>query len=234
MTTTSATNTTTNTTSTSSSSTATAQADAQKQKNQFLQMLLTQLKNQNPLNTMDSTQFASQLAQYSALEQQIDTNTKLDSLITATSTSTISPISYLGTTIDYDSKTAPVQNEAATWTYSSSGASKVTLKITDSAGDVVYTGDGDASAGDHVLTLDSLKGVADGTQLTLAVSAADSSGTAVTPTITSRATIDAVDTSSGTTTLEAAGYAIKSSLVKRVATAKTASTDTSTNTTATN
>jgi flagellar basal-body rod modification protein FlgD len=213
------------TSSTTTSSTAAAAADAQKQKNQFLQMLLTQLQNQNPLNAMDSTQFASQLAQYSQLEQQIDTNSKLDSLISAASTATVSPLSYLGTTVDYDSATAPVQNEQATWTYSTSGASKVSLLITDSAGDTVYSGDGDISAGNHTLTLDSLTGVSDGTGLTLKVTATDASGNAITPVITSRANIDAVDTSDGTTTLEAGGYSIKSSLVKRIATTTTAASD---------
>jgi flagellar basal-body rod modification protein FlgD len=35
----------------------------------FLQLLVAQLKNQDPLNPADSTQFVSQLAQFSELEQ---------------------------------------------------------------------------------------------------------------------------------------------------------------------
>ncbi len=37
----------------------------------FLQLLVAQLKNQNPLNPQDGTQFVSQLAQFSQLEQVI-------------------------------------------------------------------------------------------------------------------------------------------------------------------
>jgi flagellar basal-body rod modification protein FlgD len=41
----------------------------------FLQLLVAQIKNQNPLTPMDSTQFMSQLAQFSNLEQLITLNT---------------------------------------------------------------------------------------------------------------------------------------------------------------
>src|SRR5436305_350324 len=48
---------------------------------QFLTLLTTQLKNQDPLSPTDSSQFTSQLVQFSQVEQAIDTNTKLDTLI---------------------------------------------------------------------------------------------------------------------------------------------------------
>jgi flagellar basal-body rod modification protein FlgD len=41
----------------------------QDQKNQFLQLLVAQLKGQNPLDPLDGTQFVSQLAQFSSLEE---------------------------------------------------------------------------------------------------------------------------------------------------------------------
>ena len=40
----------------------------------FLQLFVSQLKNQNPLNPADGTQFVSQLAQFSELEQVININ----------------------------------------------------------------------------------------------------------------------------------------------------------------
>jgi flagellar basal-body rod modification protein FlgD len=46
---------------------ATSKADTQK--NQFLQLLVAQLKGQNPLDPLDGTQFVSQLAQFSSLEE---------------------------------------------------------------------------------------------------------------------------------------------------------------------
>lgn len=45
----------------------------------FLQLLVTQLANQDPLNPMDNQEFAAQLAQYSSLEQLTKVNTNLES-----------------------------------------------------------------------------------------------------------------------------------------------------------
>lgn len=63
---------------TSVSSTATSSATSTE--NQFLSILTTELTNQDPTNAMDPTTFASQLVSYAGLEQQIDTNSKLDTL----------------------------------------------------------------------------------------------------------------------------------------------------------
>lgn len=46
----------------------------------FLKLLTTQMTNQDPLNPVDSTQFATQLAQFSAVEQQTKTNSLLEGL----------------------------------------------------------------------------------------------------------------------------------------------------------
>lgn len=55
--------------------------------NAFLQLLIAQLKNQDPTAPMDSTQFVAQLATFSQVEQSVATNSKLDSLLTAQSLS---------------------------------------------------------------------------------------------------------------------------------------------------
>lgn len=46
----------------------------------FLQLLVTQLKNQDPTNPVDGTQFVAQLATFSQLEQMINANTKLQQI----------------------------------------------------------------------------------------------------------------------------------------------------------
>ena len=48
-------------------------------KDEFLNLLVTQLKYQNPLEPMDDTQFVAQLAQFSSLEKLTDINTTLQS-----------------------------------------------------------------------------------------------------------------------------------------------------------
>jgi flagellar basal-body rod modification protein FlgD len=49
-------------------------------KDAFLQMLVTQLRNQDPTNPLDSTQFAAQLAQFNTLEQLINLNERFDAM----------------------------------------------------------------------------------------------------------------------------------------------------------
>lgn len=69
----------------SSTSTDTSTAAAAKSNtlnyNDFLKLMIAQMKNQDPLNPTDSTQYMSQIAQFSTVEQTINTNSKLDQLL---------------------------------------------------------------------------------------------------------------------------------------------------------
>ena len=49
-------------------------------KNDFLTMIITQLQNQDPLNPLDNSQFITQLAQFSTLEQMSNMSSQLNSL----------------------------------------------------------------------------------------------------------------------------------------------------------
>lgn len=76
-------------TSSSSSSLSSASAqEAQVTEQQFLQLLVAQLQNQDPLNPMDGTQFVSQLAQFSQLEQMIGVNQGVQQLVVDAGTPT--------------------------------------------------------------------------------------------------------------------------------------------------
>src|SRR5262249_39455842 len=66
----------------------------------FLQLLTTQLQNQNPLDPLDTNQFTSQLVQFAGVEQQLRTNDNLDSLVKLTkSTQNTAALGYVGATI---------------------------------------------------------------------------------------------------------------------------------------
>ena len=49
----------------------------------FLQLLIAQMKNQDPTKPTDPSQFVAQLASFSSVEQAIKTNNKLDSMMTS-------------------------------------------------------------------------------------------------------------------------------------------------------
>lgn len=77
-------------TSAASAAVSTTRTDAEKASvdyNAFLQLLVAQLKNQDPLNPADPTTQLSQLASFSNVEQSIKLNEKLSSLLTASSLS---------------------------------------------------------------------------------------------------------------------------------------------------
>ncbi len=65
----------------------TAAAAATVDYNSFLKLMVQELKNQDPTNPSDPTQYLSQLASFSSVEQGIQTNGKLDSLLTTSSLS---------------------------------------------------------------------------------------------------------------------------------------------------
>jgi len=64
--------------STSGSNAITNAAGGTMGKDQFVQLLITQMKNQDPMNPMDGKDLAAQLAQFSSVEQLININQKLD------------------------------------------------------------------------------------------------------------------------------------------------------------
>ncbi len=67
-----------------SASTAT-QSQSQVDYNSFLKLLVAQMKNQDPTNPMDSTQYVAQLASFSNVEQSVQINAKLGQLLQSSS-----------------------------------------------------------------------------------------------------------------------------------------------------
>ena len=88
------TTTTTTTQSTSNSAASQASAKASLDYDSFLQLLIAQMKNQDPTDPMDASEQVAQLATFSQVEQTIQTNTKLDTLLASSSLTQAS--SYVG------------------------------------------------------------------------------------------------------------------------------------------
>src|ERR1700756_4166435 len=84
----------------------------------FLTLLTTQLKNQDPTSPMDSNQFTQQLVEYSQVEQQINTNTNLTTLISqGTTNAAAMTSSYLGKNVSITNGNASLSSGKANWTY---------------------------------------------------------------------------------------------------------------------
>ncbi len=164
----------------------------------FLTLLTTQLKNQDPTSPMDSNAFTQQLVMYSQVEQQIDTNSNLKTLIgQGTSSAAAVTTGYLGKKVSITNGNASLTGGAATWTYNlGTVAATNQLTVTDANGKIVYTGAGDTTAGSHVFNWDGKDNngnqLSDGTYK-LAVTAADSGGTAITSSVASAGVVSQID-----------------------------------------
>jgi len=168
----------------------------------FLQLLTTQLQHQDPLDPMDTSQFTQQLVEYSQVEQQIDTNSNLQSLISqGTQQSAAYATGYLGKTVTVSGGEGSLTNGQAQWTYNLGTAStSTTLQITDANGNVVYGGSGKTTAGNSNFNWNGVDN--SGNQLpdgsyTLAVKAS-AGGSTVTTSVTAVGTVSEVNMINGT------------------------------------
>src|SRR5215210_4433176 len=82
----------------------------------FLTLLTTQLKNQNPLDPLDTNQFTQQLVQFAGVEQQLKSNDQLATLVSLRKTAqSTAALDFVGKAVAIDGANAPLVNNAATW-----------------------------------------------------------------------------------------------------------------------
>jgi flagellar basal-body rod modification protein FlgD len=107
----------------------------------FLQLLTTQLRNQNPLDPLDTNQFTQQLVQFAQVEQQMKSNDQLASLVSLEkSAQATTALAYVGATVVVDGATAQLAGGAASWNLNVTKPSTATITIKDAIGQNVYTG----------------------------------------------------------------------------------------------
>ena len=122
----------------------------------FLTLLTTQLKNQDPLEPLDSNEFTAQLVQFTSVEQSIATNKHLESLVALSSTNAANAaVTYLGKEVTAEGITSRLDGGEARWSYSLPlPAAQTTLTVTDIFGRAVYTTAGETSDGNHTFNWD--------------------------------------------------------------------------------
>lgn len=106
-------------------------------KNDFLQMLVAQLQNQDPLNPMDGTDFVAQLATFSSLEQLTNMNSQLNQLgLYQTTMTNTQAVNLLGKEVTVNQSNGfQVNGSTADFSYNLAlPAERVSIAIYDSSG----------------------------------------------------------------------------------------------------
>jgi len=208
--------TTTSSTGTSSSTSSSSLTGINMGKEDFLKLLTTQLRYQNPLSPDDPKEFVAQLAQFSSLEQLLNVNTKLDNFSTTVqslqnSQNMAQGVSLLGKTVRAQGNSFTVTSGTASagTVILGSDAKSVKVSISNSSGQLVRTLDlGSQSSGENQISWDgkdsSGNQVADGTY-SFQVSALDSKGATVTSANLVAGTVDEVLQNSGKVYLKVNG-----------------------------
>ena len=188
----------------------------------FLTLLTTQLKNQNPLDPMKSETFTQQLVQMSAVEQSIQTNKNLETLISASSFQAANTaVDLIGKEIDAVGAGATLKDGSAKWTITlASAAPDTTVQVLDKNGATVYTAALNGKSGSQSFTWDGKD--ASGSQLDdgtyfLQVTANDASGKAVGGAVTAKGIVTAVDITSSNPVITVNGTQVKYSDVTSIA-----------------
>jgi flagellar basal-body rod modification protein FlgD len=118
-------------------------------KNDFLALLVKQMQVQDPLNPMDDKEFVAQLAQFSSLEQLTNINTGIDKLNAATTQQQMfSAVGFIGKQVKASGNTLAKTDDTVSSLYYTLGsaATKVSINIMDSNGNIVRTVDQGAKA----------------------------------------------------------------------------------------
>jgi flagellar basal-body rod modification protein FlgD len=164
----------------------------------FLTLLTTQLQNQNPLDPLDTNQFTQQLVEFAGVQQQLNTNDSLSTLVSLQQTTqSTEALNYVGKVAVVKGNTAVMANSEAVWEVSIPSNSTMDVSIASSTGQTVFTGSYAVSAGNNQPFAWNGQGN-DGTQwpdgnYTMTATAKDSSGGSVGITTYVGGTVSSVD-----------------------------------------
>jgi flagellar basal-body rod modification protein FlgD len=101
----------------------------------FLNLLMTQLQNQDPTSPMDANSFTSELVEFSSVEQQINTNSSLNTLIQLTQAGDVSQATaVVGKQVMVQSTQLPLQNGSGTLVFTAASAGPATITVQNANG----------------------------------------------------------------------------------------------------
>lgn len=107
----------------------------------FIRLLTAQIRNQDPLSPMDSTQFVEQLATFSTLEQQVRSNVNLESIATMIyDMGSLIAGQWLGKTVTFESSWIPYTGSDIQFTAEvPAGTDHSALTVRDANGNIIWT-----------------------------------------------------------------------------------------------
>lgn len=211
---------TTGTGSTNNSSTATNNEMIASNFTTFLQLLTTQLQNQNPLEPLDTNQFTQQLVQFAQVEQQMKSNDQLASLLALEkSAQQTTALAYVGQTVVVDGSTTALGANGATWSFNATKVATAAVTIKDSTGQTAYSGTFPVNPGAQKFTWDGHG--SDGKtwpagNYTMSITATDASGQSVGVSTEVQAVVDSVDLTQDPPTLSINGADYGMDKIKRI------------------
>ena len=187
---------------------------------QFLTLLTTQLRNQNPLDPLDTNQFTQQLVQFAGVEQQLKQNETLTALLAVSKATTgASAIGFVGQTVTADGAATQLKDGKAEWKLNASKGGTGTITIKDAKGNVVYSGTKTLTAGDQTYSWDGKtstgSAAADG-EYSITVEGTDVSGAAITVKTEVTGKVDGIDFSTTVPTLLIGSIKVSLDKVKSV------------------
>jgi flagellar basal-body rod modification protein FlgD len=192
-------------------------------KESFLQLLITQMRYQDPLSPMDNQEFLAQLAQFSSLEQMQNLNDKYDSSMALTqSLNNSAAAGLIGRQVRASGDTLSLGSSGGVEVgyYLQADAAEVSISVTDSTGKIVRgLTSTDGGSGSHRLTWDGRDDA--GSRLpagsyTFKVTAKDEDGAAVTASSVVSGTVSGVTYRNGSAYLLVDGREVSLSEVLEV------------------
>ncbi|MFT5698031.1 MAG: flagellar basal-body rod modification protein FlgD [Desulforhopalus sp.] len=127
-------------------------------KEDFMMLLVAQLKNQDPLSPDDPTEFTSQLAQFSSLEQLYNLNDSMESLSTSYADSDrLTTLGTIGKDVVFEGDEMTFSEDPVEFGYSLSGpASEVTISLRQNGATLATLNGTGLTTGNHFLTWEGL------------------------------------------------------------------------------
>jgi flagellar basal-body rod modification protein FlgD len=191
--------------------------------NEFLQLLTTQLQNQDPLDPLDTNQFTQQLVEFASVQQQVDMNTNMQTLISLQQTTAATQaLQLVGSNVTLNGNSANLSNATgnpAAWTLNASAPGTAAITITNSSGQTAFTGTTTLNAGNQSYSWNGQgnNGVKwpDGSY-TIAITGTGASGQAITVTSQVQGTVSAVNMSQTPPTLTVNGQSYPISSIQSV------------------